>query len=452
MKATQLFTDPTHSLSPRDLYPTERVPGARLLVPCAPAVTDFLGLGVAITPSACHELQKMEPAERTTLLTHLYGKDGLGLSVGRICIGSSDYSPELYSYDDVPFDTALTHFSVERDETYIIPTLREILQIRPDLFLLASPWSPPAWMKTGGRMCGGYMREEFLECYADYIVKFIESYAKRGIHISAVTPQNEVNTQQAGRMPACIWHPELEAKFICLLKRRLLEHHLDTQIWAYDHNFNDTERVLWSLENCPGLQEACDGIAFHYYGGAIEETRAIANAYPSLALHFTEGGPRLNDHYTNDWCKWGLMMARAFKVGYRSFCGWNLMLDETGGPVIGPFGGVCGGLVTRDTRNGELTFSGQYQAYRHVGPYLTPGAKICYLGEGESAGIAMSKYPRVQDPIEGLLITSPKGNAAAVLINPNEQAVQAQVEQNGSLWYADLPANSISTLLLSQES
>ncbi|MBQ8431997.1 MAG: hypothetical protein IJX28_03840 [Clostridia bacterium] len=448
MNTKQCFTDPTHTMAVRELFYSRRVPGAQLLAPRGPEVNNFLGLGVAITPSACHELQKMDPDARKALLTHLYGPDGLGLSVGRICIGSSDYSPELYSYDDVAFDTALTHFSVERDEAYVIPILQEILAIRPDLHLLASPWSPPYWMKTGGAMCGGYMREEFLDCYAEYIVKFIEAYAKHGIPIAAITPQNEVNTQQAGRMPACIWHPETEAKFIVLLKKRFVERNLNTKIWAYDHNFDDTERVLWSLENCKGLADACDGIAFHYYGGAIEETTRITNAYPTLALHFTEGGPRLSDHYADDWCKWGLMIARALKAGYRSFCGWNLMLDETGGPVLGPFGGVCGGLVTRDTQSGELSFSGQYQAFRHISPYLTPGASIRYLGTDNTFGESMSKYPRSRRAAEGFLIEADSG-AVAVVINPNDQALQVQVAHGDNLWYADLTANSISTLTLS---
>ena len=87
----------------------------------------------------------------------------------------------------------------------------------------------------------------------------------------------------------------------------------------YDHSFTGTQRVLWMLENTKGLKENCDGAAFHYYDGAIEETMKIRKQYPDLELHFTEGGPRLFDHYGNDWCKWGIMCSKALNLGYRSF-------------------------------------------------------------------------------------------------------------------------------------
>lgn len=106
--------------------------------------------------------------KRRAYLRDIFTKEGLGLSVGRIPVGSSDYSAELYSYDDVPGDIELKHFSIDRDREYIIPMIREVLVVNPDIFLFASPWSPPGWMKNGGSMCGGSMREEFIECYADY--------------------------------------------------------------------------------------------------------------------------------------------------------------------------------------------------------------------------------------------------------------------------------------------
>ena len=226
MKGTMIYTDQNHEQSVHALFPSLYVPAAEALAVSQEGFLGFLGFGVAITPSSCYELSLMAPAERTALLKRIYGKDGIGLSVGRLCVGSSDYSPEIYSYDDVPFDTELSHFSVQRDEAYIIPIIQEILQINPDLYLFASPWSPPYWMKTGGSMCGGYMREEFVDCYANYMVKFIRAYAEYGIRISAITPQNEPNTQQNGQMPACIWHPEIEAKFIRILRQNDCIHYM----------------------------------------------------------------------------------------------------------------------------------------------------------------------------------------------------------------------------------
>ena len=450
MSAKIRFTDKDHSLTEREIFASQYVPGAVALQVSDQSYSGFDGFGVAITPSSCYELSLMESSERKELLRKIYTKDGLGLSVGRICVGSSDYSPEIYSYDDYPFDTSLEHFSVERDEKYIIPMIKEILEINPDIYLFASPWSPPGWMKTGGSMYGGYMREQYVDCYADYMIKFIKAYAKHGIKVSAITPQNETNTQQNGKMPACIWHPEIEARFIKLLRQKIQEENLDVKIWMYDHNFNDTERVLWSLENCKGLSEACDGVAFHYYGGAIEQTRIVKDTYPRLGLHFTEGGPRLADHYDTDWCKWGFMIIKALKAGYRSFTGWNLMLDETGGPNIGPFLSTCGGLITRDSRNGELSYSGQYKAFSHIAPYITSNSQIYPISTSDAYNLDMSHYPIYPREIEGVLIDNQDGKRTVVLVNPNDYGLQTQIEIDGKLWYAELYADSIFTITIEE--
>ena len=449
MIGKMIYTCPGHFQSEERIFPALPVPGASMLSVSEESAGSGCSFGVAITPSSCYELMQMDPEKRAVLLRQIYGRDGLGLSIGRLCIGSCDYSPELYSYDDVPFDTALTHFSVRRDEAYVIPMIREILAVNPDLTLFASPWSPPFWMKTGGSMCGGYMREAFLDCYAEYIVKFIRAYAEYGIRISAVTPQNEPNTQENGRMPACIWHPETEAKFIGLLKEKFAATGLDIKIWMYDHNFADVSRIQWSLRNCEGLREHCDGIAFHYYHGDLEDTRILREQFPELELHFTEGGPRLNDHYDSDWCKWGLMAVKALNTGYRSFTGWNLMLNELGGPNIGPFSGICGGFVTFDHRTKELSFSGQYKAFSHIVPYLTPGASLYPVSVRETYRFDMGKYPNGTHAVEGTVIECGAEKTAAVLINPNSHAVQAEIKLGGALWYVELQADSISTLIVS---
>lgn len=445
MKGTQFFTDAAHRFQSQEIFPSLCVPAADALIFAeAPAATDFLGFGVAITPASCYLLNEMEPTERRAFIESIYGKSGLGLRVARLCIGSSDYSAELYSYDDVPFDTELTHFSIDRDRRYVIPMIKEILTVCPDLYLFASPWSPPGWMKTGGSMCGGYMREQFVECYADYIVKFLQAYDAEGIHVRAITPQNEPNTQQKGRMPACIWHPETEAKFIAALRKQLTKQGMDTEIWMFDHNFADTERVLWSLQNCEGLAETCDGVAFHYYEGKIEQTSEIARRFPKLALHFTEGGPRLYDHYGSDFGKWGIMTAKVLRAGYRSMTGWNLMLNEVGGPNIGPF--FCGGLVTRDSRDGTLSYSGQYQAFRHVAPFLQKGADVYALIPDCTNG--MFGYPKAIAPVEGFRIDNHDGKQVFVLINDNEDKKQTVFCANGQQWYAELLGHSISTIII----
>jgi len=448
MTGKLLITHGDYRLESHTLFPTLPLQGGKNLAAAPESFSGFYGFGVAITPSSCYEMSKMDTADRKKLLTHLYTQEGLGLKIARLCIGSCDYSPEIYSYDDVPFDTDLTHFSIERDMAYVVPMIQEILEVNPDLYLFASPWSPPFWMKTGGSIGGGFMQEQYLDCYADYIIKFLKAYDDLGIHIRAITPQNEPETHQSGKMPACIWHPEHEAKFIGILRQKLREKHMSVGIWMYDHNFSDMERPLWSLQNYPGLSENCNGVAFHYYTGAIEKTRAITEQFPELELHFTEGGPRLNDNYGTDWCKWATIAVNALKTGYRSFTGWNLMLDELGGPHIGPFSGICGGLVTRNSRNGELNYSGQYWAFAHIAPYLTPDCKIHSLTGDTEFHWSVGKYPSHQFPIDGIVIEQTNGKTVAVVVNPNPRTIQSQIQLGGQLWYLELRPGSVSTLIV----
>lgn len=442
----QIITDMNHECVEQEVFPSLRLLRAYELHKSETPLTGFLGFGVAITGASCYELSRMDEEARTALIKQVYTAEGANLSVGRLAIGACDYTAELYSYDDVEGDVELRHFSIERDLRYIVPMIKEILKVRPDLYLLASPWSPPYWMKTGGNMCGGAMRECFVECYADYIVKFIQAYAEQGIKIHAITPQNEPNTHQRSQMPACIWHPEIEAKYINVLHRKLRENNLDVKIWMYDHDFADVNRVMWMLDKCEGVKEKVTAAAFHYYSGTIEETLKLHRAHPDLQLHFTEAGPRLHDHYADDWCKWGIMIAKAVKCGFTSFTGWNLLLNEAGGPNIGPH--PCAGLVTKHSLTGELSYSGQYKAFSHIAPHITPRSKVYALSVGEEYDLPMSKYPLINRDVEGIAIDNDDGKWVLVLINPNNEKRQTQVNFDGQWWYMELPAESISTVTI----
>lgn len=448
MKATMYTTNEYGEYLSKPVYDGLSLEGITTAVKSEKiANTDFMGFGVAITGSSCYNLSLMKSNDRHELLKNLYSKNGLNFQIGRLSIGSSDYSAELYTYDDVENDTSLEHFSIEKDKNYIIPIIKEILEINPELTLFASPWSPPAWMKTGGSVGGGYMREKYLDCYADYIVKYIKAYEAEGIKISAITPQNEPETLEDGKMPACVWHPDIEAKFISILRKKLDENIISTKIWCYDHNFNGSQRVAWCLNEYPLLKCECDGIAFHYYSGTIEQTTFIKNEYPNLQLHFTEGGPRLYDNYDTDWCKWTLMMIKALNNRYSSFTGWNLMLDEAGGPNVGPF--FCGGLVTRNSVSGELSYSGQYKAFRHF-TGLTPMSQI-YPLTFDCDELNMSSFDRKgRLHTEGCIIENVSGSEKLVLVNPSTEKEQIQYFHCGKWWYIEMLPNTSATIIFEE--
>lgn len=449
MKATLYTTDEKHAfLQKRLFYNNEKMSSASTLqLSKKPVNENFSGFGVAITGSSCYELSTMDEYTRDKFLSDIYGNEGLNLSVGRLSIGSSDYSAELYSYCDRENDINLESFSIKKDEEYIIPMIKEVIKHNPNLKLFASPWSPPGWMKTENSMCGGYMCREYIDCYASYIIKYLKAYENQNIKISAITPQNEPETHQSGFMPACVWHPDIEADFIKILRKKLTDEKMDTQIWLFDHNFSGWKRVLYQLRRNPNLINDCNAVAFHYYDGAVDMINNLKEEYPSIKWNFTEGGPRLYDNYDTDWCKWSVMMAKALNMGCDSFTGWNLLLDECGGPNIGPF--FCGGLATLDSQTGELTYSGQYKAFKHFSKFIKRGAKI-HSAKIDNCSLSMFDFPKNQIPPEATAAFNPNGSHVISLANPNSSKVQLQYFYDGKWWYIELMPNSSATVTFGQ--
>ena len=332
----------------------------------------LLGFGAAFTDASCFLFSTMPPQTRQKLMNDLFSPAEMNLTVGRCCVGSSDYSRDVFSYDDVPGDMALEHFSIAHDEAYILPTLRDAGKINRDLFLLASPWSPPGWMKTYGSMLGGWMSAKYLDTYARYLLRFVQDYGKAGVKIHALTSQNESETDQEGRMPACYWTPEMEQDFVRehlgpLLKKQ----RPDTQIWLLDHNYDLWKRVKWQLQDAE-LRKYVDGVAWHGYVGTPDMMSRLHEVAPDLPFYWTEGGPDISDpHYATDWTKWASSISEILQNWCRCVIGWNFVLDEKGKPNIGPF--PCGGLVTYH-EDGSISQSGQYWAMKHFSHHIRRGA------------------------------------------------------------------------------
>src|SRR6266702_286164 len=340
---------------------------------------DILGFGAAFTDASCWLIMQMPAPQRTALLQELFGPSGLRFSLGRTCIGSSDYSLSAYTFDDAGSpnapDTAMDHFTIEHDRGWILPCLREARALDPNLFLFSSPWSPPAWMKSNNSIYGCAMRNRYYEAYAKYFVNFLEQYAAAGVPINAVTVQNEVDTDQDGRMPAALWGQEYEVEFVKKHLGPALERaSLDTKIWILDYNYNLWGRVMDEL-NDPALSKYVEGIAWHGYVGTPEAMTRVHEAFPAKSNYWTEGGPDYKrPDYATDWTKWSHTFAGILRNWAQSIVGWNLVLDERGQPNIGPFS--CGGVVTLDSKTHAITRSGQYWAFAHYSKAVQRGARV----------------------------------------------------------------------------
>jgi len=335
---------------------------------------DILGFGAAITDAACFTFDQLSAPAREALFHELFHPSEMGLNVCRTCMGASDYSTRIYSYDEGDADPELVRFSIDHDREYILPILREARSANPDLFLFSSPWSPPGWMKAGGSMLGGSMRHKYLANYAQYFLKFLQAYAAEGVAIQAVTPQNEIDTDQDGRMPACIWPQEYEMGFVRNhLGPLLAQQNLSTEIWILDHNYDLWGRAICELDD-PELRRYANAVAWHGYAGEPEMMSKVHDAHPDARMHWTEGGSDYaSPDYLTDWTKWGQIFSAALHNWCRSITAWNFALDEQGRPNIGPFS--CGGLVTIHSQTKEITRSGQYWAFAHFSRNIRRGAR-----------------------------------------------------------------------------
>lgn len=392
-----------------------------------------LGFGAAFTDAACYLFSQLPDQGRRELFDEFFGPNGLRLSVARTCIGSSDYSRSVYSFDDSSEpDPELKHFSIEHDRAYILPSLRAARELNPELFLFSSPWSPPGWMKAGGSMLGGSMRKPYFAAYAQYFVRFLEAYAAEGVKIDAITVQNEPDTDQDGKMPACLWGQEYEMDFIQNFLGPALEHvSLDTNIWILDHNYNLWGRALDELSD-PGVNKYVDGVAWHGYAGTVDAMTRVHQAFPQKSAYWTEGGPDFTKpDYTTDWSTWSQTFTGVLRNWGRCLVGWNLALDEQGKPNVGPFS--CGGVVTVDSRTQRITRSGQYWAFAHYSKAIRRNARVL-ASHGQLAGV------------EHVALENPDGSRVLIITNRGE-ARTVDCGLDSSTLQVHMPGDSVVTLV-----
>lgn len=395
----------------------------------------ILGFGGAFTDASCYLFGQMDAASRNSLLHELVGPDGLRLSMGRTCIGASDYSRTVYNFDESTTpDPQLRDFTIAHDKSYILPTLREAQQTNPEMFYFSAPWSPPGWMKAGGSMLGGSMRKKYFAAYAEYFMKFIEAYRGAGVKISAVTSQNEVDTDQDGRMPAALWGQEYEIAFIKeFLGPAFRGASIDTKIWILDHNYDLWGRAMDELQD-PDVRKFVDGVAWHGYMGEPSAMTRVHNAFPDKHAYWTEGGPDISSPtYATDWAKWSCTFAQILRNWSRCIVSWNLLLDENGEPNIGPF--KCGGLVTRNSKTHEITRSGQYWAFAHFSKAIRRGARVI-ASSGEMSDLEHAAF------------RNPDGSYVLVIGNQG-QARRLSVSFEGNALDLSVPADSVLTAVWS---
>jgi glucosylceramidase len=444
----------------------------RVVANASTLLQTFTGVGAAITHSTAHLLQSAAMEDAEASIQQLFGANppnanstfpgiGGGMNVLRLPIGTSDFAvTEFFSLDDTPDnqdDWALSHFSLRKDEDYFIPAVQRVVQAivasGRTPFIVACPWSAPAWMKDSKTLLGGTLRNDtrIIPTYARYFAQYVwqmkETY---NITINALSMQNEPMNSQSSYPTMFLW-PDQEAALVQAVSHELDLLGLDdVAILLWEHNWNDRwypADVFGNLTTTFGqsIPARVTGVSFHCYEGSVTEQSAVRAAAPAghQDVYFTECSSIYSSHNFGGDLMWDMQNLIIGAIGNwaKTVLKWNAVLDNTGGPKINGGCMNCRPLISISGENGTVTLQEDYYALAHVGSFVTPG---------QSNRVAL-----VEDTTGGLSLTfqTPLGNPTTILINPNSTAsveIDACFLQLGTAtWCATvpLPPQSVATIV-----
>jgi glucosylceramidase len=394
------------------------------------------GFGFTLTGGSAYLINKLPSAARNSLLNELFGKseNSICISYLRISIGASDLSKEVFSYNDLSIgqtDPNLSAFSLAQDTVDLIPVLKEILAINPNIKIMASPWSPPVWMKDNKSSKGGKLLKEYYGVYANYFVKYIQKMRQLGIAIDAVTIQNE--PMNPDNNPSLKMEALEQADFIKNhLGPAFKANSISTKIIIWDHNCDLPQYPLQILADVDASQYI-DGSAFHLYAGNINALSTVKNAYPNKNIYFTEQWTSKDGDFGGD-LQWHIknVIIGSLQNWSRVALEWNLANDASFGPHTPGGCTACKGALTID--GAVITRNVPYYIIAHVSKFIPPG----------SIRIAHTGIPS----IPAVAFKTPEGKIAMVILN-DSGATQSFNVALGDKWVkVDMGAGSVATIII----
>ncbi len=379
----------------------------------------FLGIGGAITDASAEVFSQLSPAQQEALLEAYYGEEGIGYNIIRTSIHSCDFGLGSHTYIEEG-DSALATFSIAPDTVKRIPMIKRAAEmVGEDLVFYASPWSPPAFMKTNGNMLyGGSLLPEFYGAWAQYFVKFIEAYEAQGLPVWGVTIQNEPMAVQ--RWESCIYTAEQERDFLKFHLGPAMEAagYGDKNIVVWDHNRDlITHRANTIFEDSVAASYAW-GTGFHWYetwtGGLpkYDNLKLIQESFPDKKLMFTEGCQEGFDsaHYER-WSnaeRYGNSMINDFNSGTVGWTDWNILLNEGGGP--NHVENFCFAPIHGDTQTDALILTPTYYYIGHFSKFIKPGARRVSTSASRST-------------LESTTFENPSGEQVTVVMNRTDAPI-----------------------------
>ena len=401
------------------------------------------GFGGAFTEAAARVWQALPEAARQQFLVDCFDPHrGHGYTLGRVPMGSSDFALGNYAHVETPGDVELASFSIERDRQALLPFIQAALRVagRP-IKLLASPWSPPGWMKSNGEMNhGGTLLPQYRDAWARCFVRFIRAYEAEGVPLWAVSVQNEPQATQ--RWDSCLYSAEDERDFVRdhlgpALHAAGLGH---VRIVIWDHNRDALVERASVVYADPEAARYVWGTGFHWYGADhFDQVQLVHDAWPDKALLFTEGcqegGPHIGEWEVGERYARSLINdINRWTVGWID---WNLLLDEHGGP--NHVGNFCSAPILADRASGTLMHQSAYWVLGHFARFVRAGARrvLCASTRHE---------------VEATAFANPDGSRVTVAANRHGHAMHLALRVDDGMWTIELPARSISTFVAGEPS
>ena len=395
------------------------------------------GFGAAITDASAQVLSGLPDDKRKAVMNELFGRanNGLGLSFTRLTVGASDFSTYDYSYDDtagnVP-DPKLRNFSIEPAKKYVLPRTREALAINPDLLVMISPWSAPAWMKTSRSLIKGELVPRFYQPFANYLARTVESLGREGVPVSMITIQNEPDFEPEDYPGMRVNSPDRAVIIGRFVGPTFRAHGLKTQILDYDHNWDDPQMPLTVLAD-PVARKYVSGVAWHCYEGDVPAQSPVHDAHPDKDAWLTEcSGGEWSPRYAEvlGWMTDKLIIG-ASNNWSRGTLLWNLALDPKHGPHTGGCAD-CRGVVTIDPATGAVTRNVEYYVLGHASRFVLPGAyRVATAVRG--------------DAVHAAAFINPDGSRVAILYRKSGAGPVA-IALDGERYSVTLPQGSVATV------
>ncbi|AHC14191.1 glycoside hydrolase family 30 protein [Salinispira pacifica] len=409
---------------------------------------EIMGFGGAFTEAAALSLSKLNPRLREEALeAYFHPERGHGYSLGRVHIHSCDFALSNYTYVE-EHDESLDSFDISHDREHIIPMIRDAFRMASkDLKLLASPWSPPGWMKTNGEMNnGGKLLPRYRDAWARYYVKFIRAYDQEEIPLWGISVQNEPAAVQI--WDSCIFSGEEERDFVrdhlgpCLRENGLK----DIKLLIWDHNRDIMAERAEAVLSDPEAAQYVWGTGYHWYvSEEFSNLSRVHDAFPDKHLLFTEGcqegGCKIGEWFTGE--RYARNMIGDFNNWCEGYIDWNLVLDETGGP--NHVNNLCDAPIIADTLNDRLIYNSSYYYIGHFSRFVPPGSKALELSR-KATGAA--SHAGEEDRILWAAFLRPDGSIAAVAMNEGDDGQSSTLRIGAQGFELRLPAHSIATIIL----